>query len=58
LHVLASGILSADLFTVPYASLAPLIGGQVAELVPILTFLILIWLPLEYLRRKRWIVKI
>jgi predicted acyltransferase len=58
LHVLASGILGADLFTVPYASLAPRIGGQVAELVPILTFLILIWLPLEYLRRKRWIVKI
>lgn len=58
LHVLASCILGADLFTVPYSYLAPLIGGVWAELLPITIFLALVWLPLAYMQRKRWIVKI
>ena len=58
LHVLAGGVLKADLFTVPYERLAPLIGGEMAALVPVFMFLILVWLPLDSLRRHAWIIKV
>jgi predicted acyltransferase len=58
LHELAACILGADLFTVPYRNLAPALGREAAELVPIATFLAIVWLPLEYMRRQRWIVKV
>ena len=58
LHEFASCILGADLFTVPYTILAPAIGGMWAELVPIVIFLMIVWLPLAYMRRNTWIVRI
>jgi predicted acyltransferase len=57
-YVLASGVLEYDLFTAPYKILAPLIGGEWAELVPIVMFLILVWLPMAYLRKRGWIIKV
>jgi predicted acyltransferase len=58
LHVLSSGILNGDLFTAPYRVLAPVVGGEMAELVPICMFVLLIWLPLEYLRKRGWVIKV
>ncbi len=58
LHVLASGVLKADLFTAPYGILAPVVGGEIAELVPIAMFVVLVWLPLEYLRKRGWVIKV
>jgi predicted acyltransferase len=57
-YVLASDVLEYDLFTAPYKILAPLIGGELAELVPIVMFLILVWLPMAYLRKRGWIIKV
>lgn len=58
LHEVASCILGADLFSLPYRVLAPIAGGQAAELAPIFIFLMLMWLPVEYLRRRGWIIKV
>lgn len=58
LHVLAGGVLSADSLTAPYGLLAPRVGGEMAELVPIAMFVVLIWLPLAYLRRRGWVIKV
>jgi predicted acyltransferase len=58
LHILIADVLKGDIFTAPYHVLAPLIGGEVAQLVPISLFLVLVWLPLEYLRRRGWVVKV
>ena len=58
LHILIADVVKGDIFTAPYQVLAPLIGGRVAELVPIALFLLLVWLPLEYLRRRGWVIKV
>ena len=58
LHVLASGVLSADLLTAPYGVLAPMVGGEMAEMVPIALFVVLIWLPLAYMRKHGWVIKV
>ncbi len=37
---------------------APAIGAHAANLVPVLIFVGVIWLPLRYLQRRGWLVKI
>ncbi|RZJ95875.1 MAG: DUF1624 domain-containing protein [Brevundimonas sp.] len=44
--------------TAPYRWLEPVVGSPIAALVPVAIFIALVWAPMDYLRRKRWIIKV
>lgn len=56
-HELASIITTGDIFKLPYHLAQPHIGGPAAELIPVFLFVLVIWAPMDYLRRKNWIIK-
>ena len=58
LHELVWALLGWDLLQMPYRQLKPVIGPEVAALVPVLLFLAFIWLCMFYLWRKRWLIRI
>jgi len=56
-HELASLITTGDIFKLPYRLAQPHIGGPAAELIPVFMFVLVIWWPMDYLRRKGWVIK-
>ena len=58
LHELASIILAGDLFKAPYRWAEPLVGGPLAELIPVTMFVGLIWASMDYLRRRGWVIRV
>jgi predicted acyltransferase len=58
LHQFTSHLLSGAMFRKPHDALLPVLGDQVAALVPIVIYLLILWAPLEYLRRKHWMIKV
>ncbi|ESQ85215.1 hypothetical protein AEAC466_05755 [Asticcacaulis sp. AC466] len=47
-----------SLFGLPYFGLRAWVYEPVAALMPVILFILLIWLCVEYLRRQNWVVKI
>ena len=58
LHMLTAGMPGWDLLLIPFQALRSAIGERSAALLPIALYLLLIWLAMEGLRRKGWIVRI
>lgn len=58
LHEIAWSFLGWDLLQAPYRNLKPAIGSQLASFVPVLLFLVFIWLCMFYLWRRRWLIRI
>lgn len=58
LHELASVILAGDLFKAPYRWAEPLVGGPMAELIPVVMFVGLVWACMAYLQRRNWVIRI
>ena len=56
-HEFASIITTAAAFKLPYELAQPYIGGPAAELIPVFLFVLVIWLPMDYLRRRGWIIR-
>ncbi len=56
-HELASIITTGEAFKLPYLLAQPFIGGPAAELIPVFLFVLVIWWPMDYLRRRGWIIK-
>lgn len=56
-HELASIITTGDAFKLPYLLAQPYIGGPAAELIPVFLFVLVIWAPMDYLRRRGWIIR-
>jgi predicted acyltransferase len=56
-HELASLITTGDVFKLPYRLAEPYIGGPAAELIPVFMFVLVIWSPMEYMRRRGWIIR-
>ncbi|MGZ3298446.1 MAG: acyltransferase family protein, partial [Asticcacaulis sp.] len=57
-HDLASIITTGEAFKLPYVLAKPWISGPAAELIPVFLFVAIIWWPLDYMRRRGWIVKV
>lgn len=51
-------ILSWGAVTAPYRWAEPLVGSPVAALIPVIIFILLVWWPMDYLRRRNWIIKV
>lgn len=58
LHEVASIILTGDAIQWPFRQLAPHLGPPVAALVPVAIFVALVWLPIAYMDRRGWYLKI
>ncbi len=58
LHEVASIILLSAALQWPFRRLAPMIGTQVAALVPVLLFVALVWWPIAAMDRRGWYLKI
>ncbi|WKL56957.1 heparan-alpha-glucosaminide N-acetyltransferase domain-containing protein [Asticcacaulis sp. ZE23SCel15] len=58
LHDLAAGMVGWQLTLLPYHAAKPLIGEAAAALIPVILFIAFIWLCMDYLRRKKWIIKV
>lgn len=58
LHMVTGSLLGWDLLLAPYASARAVLPDEIATLVPILLYMALIWLAVDYLRRKGWTIKI
>jgi predicted acyltransferase len=58
LHDLAAPMLGWQLTLAPFHWLKPHLGEPTAALVPVILFIIFIWLCMDYLRRRNWIIKI
>ncbi len=56
-HEFASIITTAAAFKLPYTLAQPYIGGPAAELIPVFLFVLVIWAPMDYLRRRGWIIR-
>lgn len=56
-HELASIITTGEAWKLPYQLTAPYLGGPSAELIPVFMFVLVIWWPMDYLRRKGWIIR-
>ncbi|WP_206377127.1 heparan-alpha-glucosaminide N-acetyltransferase domain-containing protein [Sphingomonas sp. G-3-2-10] len=57
-HQLSAGWPTWQIMLVPFEWLRGSIGDGLASFVPVLLYIGLLWTFVEYLRRKRWIVKI
>lgn len=58
LHMVTGSLLGWDLLLAPYAWARTVMPDAWASLIPIGLYIVLIWLAVDYLRRKRWIVKV
>ncbi|MES2442123.1 MAG: heparan-alpha-glucosaminide N-acetyltransferase domain-containing protein [Pseudomonadota bacterium] len=58
LHELSAGVPTWQILLVPFQALRGPLGDAVAAFVPVLLYIALIWLCVDYLRRRGWIVRI
>jgi predicted acyltransferase len=58
LHELSAPMPTWAIMLVPFQALRGSIGDGLAAFVPVLIYIGLIWLCMEYLRRRRWIIRI
>lgn len=58
LHQLSSSVPTYAILLVPFEALRGPLGDGIASFVPVLLYIAMLWLCMEYLRRKRWIIKI
>lgn len=58
LHQLTGEMVTWDLLLVPFHVARPMLGDGVASLLPVAIYMILMWAAMEWLRRKRWFVRI
>ena len=58
IHMLTGSMPGWDLLLAPFEAARPILGDRWATLLPILLYILFIWICVEWLRRKRWIVKI
>lgn len=58
LHFLMNSLLGWELLTQTYFASRDAVGEPVAALFPVILFILAVWLPVEYLRRKKWIIKV
>ena len=58
LHQVTAGMVTWDLMLAPFRATRALLGDPIASLLPVLFYLFLIWAAMEWLRRKRWFIKI
>jgi predicted acyltransferase len=57
-HELASIVLKAQAARTLYGWAGAVLPGEAAALAPVAAFVVLLWIPLAYLYRRRWIIKI
>lgn len=58
LHQVTSGMVTWDLFLAPFHATRATLGDPVASLLPIGLYMAFIWAAMEWLRGKKWIIKI
>jgi len=58
LHMVTGSVLGWDFLVAPFVLARTVMPEALASLIPITLYMALIWLAMEYLRRKGWIVKI
>lgn len=58
LHQLSAGMVTWQAMLVPFQALRPTLGDGLASFVPVLLYIAFIWLCVEYLRRRKWVIKI
>ncbi len=58
LHELASIVLAAEAARTLFTASATVLPAQAASLIPVAAFVVLVWLPVGYLYRRGWIVKV
>lgn len=58
LHMVTGGLLGWDLLLAPYTFARTVVPDAWASLIPVILYMALIWLFVDYLRRKRWVVKV
>jgi predicted acyltransferase len=58
LHQVTAGMVTWDLFLAPFRATREALGDPAASLIPVLFYMIFIWAAMEWLRRKRWFIKI
>ncbi|UDF02858.1 acyltransferase family protein [Asticcacaulis sp. AND118] len=58
LHFLMNSLLGWQLLTQTYFASRDTVGEAVAALFPVILFILAVWLPVEYLRRRKWIIKV
>ncbi|MDH7637772.1 acyltransferase family protein [Sphingomonas oryzagri] len=57
LHELTSFLLSADVFQWTYRWARPVVGPELAALVPVILFILLLWWPIAAMDRRGWYLK-
>lgn len=58
LHELAAPMSGWQLLMQPYAWTKASLGEPLAACIPVTLFVVAVWVPIDYLRRKGWIIKI
>jgi predicted acyltransferase len=58
LHQLSGSVPTYAIMLVPFQALRRALGDGLASFVPVLLYIAMLWLCMEYLRRRGWIVKI
>lgn len=58
LHQVTAGVVGWDLLLMPFHATCGVLGDGIATLLPVAIYMVLIWAAMEWLRRKRWIIKI
>jgi len=58
LHFLMNDLLGWKLLTQTYFLTRGTVGEAVAALFPVGLFILAVWLPVDYLRRKKWIIRV
>ncbi|MFT4090207.1 MAG: hypothetical protein QM645_05705 [Asticcacaulis sp.] len=58
LHFLMNSLMGWKLLTQTYFLSRDHVGEAVAALFPVFLFILAVWLPVEYLRRKKWFIKV
>lgn len=57
-HEVAAFLLTSDALQAPYLWLRPHVGTQIAALAPVALFILIVWLPVRYMDRRGWYLKI
>lgn len=58
LHELASIAVAGQWMRVPFRLALPYAGPELATLVCVAIFVAMVWVPVEYLRRRGWVIKV
>ncbi|WP_423605121.1 acyltransferase family protein [Sphingomonas sp. MS122] len=58
LHQVTASVVTWDLLLVPFHATRTTLGDPIASLIPVLLYMLLLWGAMEWLRRKRWFVKV